>query len=566
MRRLTLFVLLSFFAMANTGRTQNLSWKEKRTCKRVKSNIEYLASDRLEGRSTGSEGEKLSADYIASAFERYGLTPKGEEGYFQTFSVTSLRIADGSSRLSLNGIDLALFTDFYPLSYSANRAEISSAVVRVGFGISSSERDDYKGVDTEGKIVMINIGSPDGIHPHSKWLEWHGINIRVDEALKHGAKGVMFYRSSEKVAATESDLSLKMKSSTIPVVFLTQVIGDTVNYAFAQIDLKILTDADRGHNVIGFKDNGAATTVVIGAHHDHLGRGEAGGSLAEDTYEIHNGADDNASGVAALIELAKQLKRGGKWSRANNYLFIAFSGEEIGLVGSKYFVSNPTIDLSKVNYMLNMDMVGMLNDESKTLIINGIGTGDGWNSALSSLEDKVKGIQKVETTEGGIGPSDHTSFYLSSIPSIHFFTGAHEHYHKPSDDVEILNIEGEVFVIGYIRALIQNLNDQPRQKYQVTTSQDSAAQSSSRSAFKVTLGIVPNYTFDGEGLYIDAVREGKPGEKAGLKAGDIIVAFNNKTIADIGDYMEVLKILNPGDSVEMAVRRGDEIISLTVQF
>ncbi len=552
--------------MANIGRSQNLSWKEKRTCKRVKGNIEYLASDRLEGRATGSEGEKLSADHIAAAFEQYGLVPKGEDGYFQTFSVTSLRIADGTSSVSLNGSDIALFADFYPLSYSSNKGEISSGVVRAGFGISSTERDDYKGVDAEGKIVMINIGSPDGIHPHSKWLDWHGIKVRVDEAIAHGAKGVMFYRSSEKAAAAESDLSLKMKPSTIPVIFLNQVISDTINYAFAQINLKILTDADLGHNVIGFKDNGAATTVVIGAHHDHLGRGESGGSLAEDSYEIHNGADDNASGVAALIELAKQLKKGSKWSSANNYLFIAFSGEEIGLVGSSYFVSNPTIDLSTVNYMLNMDMVGMLNAESKTLIINGIGTGDGWNAAISSLENEVKGIQKVETTEGGIGPSDHTSFYLNKIPSIHFFTGAHEHYHKPSDDVEILNIEGEVFVIGYIRALIQNLNEQPRQNYQATTSHDSAAQSSSRSSFKVTLGIVPNYTFDGEGLYIDAVRQGKPGEKAGLKAGDIIVNFNSKSIADIGDYMEVLKILNPGDSIELVVRRGEEIISLTAQF
>jgi Peptidase family M28/PDZ domain len=566
MRIIHLLVSFGFLFIASSGVSQNLKWKEKRSCKRIKNSIIYLASDRLEGRSTGSQGELMSAEYIAGEFVKLGLEPKGEEGYFQIFSVTTLRIADASTELTINNQPTSLFTDFYPLSYSSNKTDVSTGIVRVGFGISDENRNDYKGVDVKGKIALINISSPDGIHPHSKWLAWHGINVRVDEAIKQGASGVFFYRSNEKDAMAESELSLKMKPSEVPVIFLTNVINDTMDLAFAHIKVNILTDSDKGHNVIGFKNNGASKTVVIGAHHDHLGRGEMGGSLAEKTYEVHNGADDNASGIAALIELARQLKKRKSWNSSNNYLFIAFSGEEIGLVGSKYFVKNPTIDLKTVNYMINMDMVGMLNPETKALIINGVGTGSYWKESISRMESLKRGIGTVKTTTGGIGPSDHTSFYLSQIPAIHFFTGTHPHYHKPSDDVENLNLEGEVFVIGYILGMIKDLNPFDSQPFLATTSEDSTARSSGRTSFKVTLGIVPNYTFDGEGLQMDAVREGKPGQKAGMVAGDIIISFHNSAIANIGDYMEFLKKLAPGDVVEIKVRRGDEIISLTAEF
>lgn len=558
-------MLLICTAIGTNG--QGLKWKESRSAKRIKSTVVYLASDELEGRSTGSDGEKKSAEYIASAFGKLRLKPMGDDqSFFQTFYITSLRIADGKSLMMINQDTIELFSDYYPLSYSANQAQAASGIVDVSFGIYSDKRNDYLNKDVKGSIAMINVGSPDGVHPHSEFLAWHGINIRVDEASKRGAKGVIFYRTSEKTAVPASDLSLEMKPSGIPVVFLVRPLPEPISIAFATIEIQILTDAEAGHNVIGYKDNGAQTTVVIGAHHDHLGRGEHGNSIGENTYEVHNGADDNASGVAALLELARKLRKSKKWNRENNYLFIAFSGEEMGLVGSKYFVENPSHSMENINYMLNMDMVGMLDSVSKTLIVNGIGTGDLWKAGIEALGNNQKGISLVKTTESGIGPSDHTSFYLKGIPAIHFFTGVHPHYHKPSDDVANLNIAGEVFVVNYILNLVGELNGKGRQKFTPTTGADSISRSSSRSSFTVTLGIVPNYTYDGEGLQVDAVRDGKAGQKAGILAGDVIVSFNQEPVKNIGDYMQILSTLKEGAHSTVAVQRGDKVLTFEVQF
>ncbi|MDH5297238.1 MAG: M28 family peptidase, partial [Nitrospirota bacterium] len=224
-----------------------------------------------------------------------------------------------------------------------------------------------------------------------------------------------------------------------------------------------------GRNVIGFMDNGAATTVVIGAHYDHLGWGDEN-SLWAGEKAIHNGADDNASGVSVLIDLASSLK--GKYTH-NNYLFMAFSGEEKGLWGSNYFCKNPTIDLGKVNYMLNMDMVGRLNAE-KTLAINGVGTSPAWMKILPEI--KVDGIQIV-TTESGVGPSDHTSFYLHDIPVLHFFTGQHEDYHKPTDDIEKINFEGMRSVEGFIMDVIRRLDNQGKIAFTKTKDEQESTKS-----------------------------------------------------------------------------------------
>ncbi|MBI1306507.1 MAG: M20/M25/M40 family metallo-hydrolase [Bacteroidetes bacterium] len=556
----------AFLITTSSLQAQKLRCKEKHAVKRVQSVVGYLASDELEGRATGSNGEKASANYIAEQFAKYGLSPKGENGFIQTFSITTLRIADGSSELTIGGRRMKMFSDYFPLSYSSNSAEVNADMIDVSFGISTEKRNDYKDKDVKGKIVAINISSPDGIHPHSEWLAWHGINIRVDEAVKHGAVGVLFYKTNDKTESPETEMSLKMKPSSVPVLYLTEVQPQGFLPLKTSIKLKVLTDQDEGHNVIGFKDNGAKTTVIIGAHHDHLGMGEHGNSLAEDPNQIHNGADDNASGVAALIELARNLKKSKKWNRSNNYLFIAFSGEEMGLIGSKYFTENPTIDLATVNYMINMDMVGMLKKEHATLIINGVGTGNYWQQSIQLVNTDKRGIDTVVTTISGIGPSDHTSFYLKEIPAIHFFTGAHEYYHKPTDDAGNLNYPGEVFVIEFITELIKDLNSRDRQTFQSTASADSANQNSGRSSFKVTLGVVPNYTFEGEGMQIDAVREGKPAALAGIVAGDVIVGMNGMSIGSMGDYMEALKVLNPGDSIDVQVRRGVDIITIKVQF
>ena len=542
---------------------QELKGKDKKMLSQLKTDIAYLASDELKGRATGTEGEKLSAEYIADAFAKNKLKPAGENGYFQNFTITTLRIADGGSELNFNGNKLTLYKDFYPLSYSTNQAEVNTAVVDAGFGIVNDIRNDYEKIYAKERIVMINLGSPDGIHPHSKFLAWHGIKIRVDQAIKQGASAVIFYRSKESVEKPSGELSLTMEPCNIPVLFVDQVVDSVGSVKFASVKINVLTAVDTAYNVIGFKDNGAKHTIVIGAHHDHLGQGQHGNSLAEHPDEIHNGADDNASGSAALISLSKRLKKVKSWSKENNYLFIAFSGEEMGLLGSKYYVNHPTIDLSTVNYMINMDMIGMLNEE-KVLIINGVGTSPAFQESINEMNEGMQGISSVTVGNSGIGPSDHTSFYLAGIPSIHYFTGAHEHYHKPTDDVERLNYEGEVYIVKYILNMIETLSDNGKLEY--TKTKDESKDGKSRTKFEVTLGVVPNYAFNGEGMQIDAVREGKPGEAAGMKAKDVVVSFAGMNIASMGDYMKALGTLKKGDKTTVGVLRDGKLINLEVQF
>ncbi len=310
-----------------------------------------------------------------------------------------------------------------------------------------------------------------------------------------------------------------------------------------------------GKNVIGLLDNQAPTTVIIGAHYDHLGLGMEGSSLHAGAPAVHNGADDNASGVACMLYLAEKLKRSNL--RNNNYLFIAFSGEEMGLFGSKYFADHPTIDLTTVNYMINMDMVGRLNEE-KVLAINGVGTSPTWQQILPTIQ--VAGI-KIKTTESGIGPSDHTSFYLKNIPALHFFTGQHHDYHKPSDDSELVNYQGIKEIGDFILAIIERLDGQGKLTFTKTKDEQQQA-----ASFKVTLGVMPDYVFDGQGMRIDAVLEGKPAEKAGLQAGDVIIQLGDKEVKNIYDYMEGLSKYSKGDKAKVKVKRKDKELEFEVIF
>ncbi|MBN3581308.1 M28 family peptidase [Algoriphagus aestuarii] len=308
-----------------------------------------------------------------------------------------------------------------------------------------------------------------------------------------------------------------------------------------------------GRNVIGFIDNESENTIVIGAHFDHLGMGESG-SLHRGDAAIHNGADDNASGTAALVALARILKHE---DHNNNFLFIAFSGEENGLWGSNYYVKNPTIDLEAVNYMINMDMVGRLNAE-KTLAINGVGTSPSFVPALDLANaDSLK----LVNSDSGVGPSDHTSFYLQDLPVLHFFTGQHEDYHKPSDDSELINYEGLLLVVNYIDRLIDQLDTSPKLAF--TKTKDSNGDS---PRFTVSLGVVPDYLFDGKGMRIDGVSEDKPAEAAGLMKGDIVVQMGDSTIVDMMSYMRALSAFQKGDETSVSFERNGEKKEVKVVF
>ncbi len=320
-----------------------------------------------------------------------------------------------------------------------------------------------------------------------------------------------------------------------------------------QVD-KDTIDPVEGRNVIGYIDNNAAQTIVIGAHYDHLGWG-ASGSLHTGEPAIHNGADDNASGVAAMIALAEALQAGPD---GNNYLFIAFSGEEKGLWGSNFYSKNSTIPVDNMNYMINMDMVGRLNDEKK-LAINGTGSSPSFKTFIE--EHPMKDLKIVES-ESGIGPSDHTSFYLQDVPVLHFFTGQHEDYHKPSDDADKVNYEGIVEVVNYIYDIIEMSDDDGKLTFSKTKEEDNK----NTPRFKVTLGVVPDYLFDGEGMRIDGVREDRPASKAGMMKGDVVVKLGDLEIKDMMSYMKALSKFEKGDKTSVEFKRGDELMTKEIEF
>lgn len=412
MRKITFYI--SIICLIGLGScTSYTTDKEIRTS--IEKDIAYLADDKLEGRAIGTEGEQLAAEYIAAAFKKYGLDPKGTDGYMQPFNVKK------------------------------------------------------------------------ATNPH-------------EEAVIGDAEG-----------------------------------GIT------------------GRNVVGYIDNGAENTVVIGAHFDHLGYGEEG-SLYRGEKAIHNGADDNASGTAAMIQLARILKNKGK---DKNYLFMAFSGEENGLWGSNYFSKNSTIDLGSVDYMINMDMVGRMNEE-KTLAINGVGTSPVW---MDKIEAANTDTLKLVTSESGIGPSDHTSFYLQDLPVLHFFTGQHEDYHRPSDDADKINYHGIVKVVRLIERLVLSLDQE--EKIAFTKTKDESGDS---PRFTVSLGVVPDYLYDGQGMRIDGVSEDKPAQKAGMQKGDIVMKLGDSTIVDMMSYMRALAAFQLGDETKVEFKRGEELKTVDIKF
>lgn len=309
-----------------------------------------------------------------------------------------------------------------------------------------------------------------------------------------------------------------------------------------------------GRNVIAYLNHKAPFTIIVGAHYDHLGMGSTG-SLHMGDPAIHNGADDNASGVALMLELAERLKKVPSF----NYLFIALTGEENGLWGSNYFCDHPTIDMKSVTAMLNFDMVGRLNSNTKKMAVNGVGTSPVWPELMRSanLFDL-----DITMSESGIGPSDHTSFYLEDIPVLHFFTGAHEDYHKPTDDVHLINAGGIDIITSMVVNLIKLMQSGNKLPFAKTNDPDPTT----APKMEVTLGVLPDYLYDGVGLRLDGVRDGKPAQLAGLEKGDIIIQMGGKEIKDIYAYMEVLGTFHKGDKTTLKVLRGEKKLQFDINF
>ncbi len=519
-----------------------------------------LADDSMQGRETGTKGEQMAADYLVKRFAQAGLTPRGDRGsYLHAFQFAALPRTGPDNTLQLGRNKLGPGVDFYPLGYTAN-AQVLSRVARCRYGIVAPEkgRNDFEGVAVEGRAACMSISSPDGIHPHSAWLAHNDLRTRIDNAVARGATAVIFYNDDpDKASDPPADFHMKLQPCAVPVVFLTKSglakLGQDGEPVVVHTD--IIREEMTGHNVVGYLGNGKPNTIVVGAHYDHLGLGDEG-SLHRGEPQVHNGADDNASGVATLLQLAADL-RNMPAAANNNYIFIAFSGEEKGLFGSSAWTKHPTLPIDSISYMVNMDMVGRL-DSSSHLAINGVGTSPAW-VGLASIK---AGNLNIKTTQGGIGPSDHTSFYLQNVPAIHFFTGTHDSYHKPADDADKLNYPGMLRVARYIEAVITGLNDSTKLTFTKTADKDSTE----TPRFTVTLGVVPDYMYDGTGLRIDGVTEGKPAALAGLKAGDVVVRLGDHPTPDMMGYMKALGLFKKGDSTQVVFLREGKQLEAPVHF
>ena len=545
MKRIVWLVLLT----AQFATAQKLKKADKIILTNLQTHIGYLADDKLEGRRTGTAGEKLAYQYISGEFAKSGLTAKGDNGTFiQEFEVNEGKQINSSSHLIINGFDLDVEKEYFPFIFSPNGS------LEAAPSMALKESGTVWFWDLKDKL------EENKNNPHFDLTD--AIKTKTNEVAAKGATGLIIYNTSSIADELKFEPKAKTELVKIPVLYVTQNIKKKYLYdetAMQDIKLKVdISDKKRmGHNVVGYIDNGAATTVILGAHYDHLGYGEDHNSLYTGTTpQIHNGADDNASGTAALIELSKLLK--ASKFKNNNYLFVSFSGEELGLFGSKYFTEHPAVDLSSANYMINMDMVGRLNDSTHGLSIGGYGTSPMWGQLITE-KDK---FFTIKFDSSGTGPSDHTSFYRKDIPVLFFFTGAHSDYHKPTDDADKINYNGELQVVKYIYNVIDAANK--KGKFAFTKTRETA--SSGRSSFKVSLGIMPDYTFSGSGVRVDGISEGKIAQKAGIKPGDVIVQLGDIKFTDVQSYMGALGKFNKGDAAKVKVKRGSEELIFDIVF
>lgn len=516
---------------------------DRKALNNLQSHINYLASDKLEGRRTGTVGEQLAAAYIAAQMKQAGLQPKGDDGYLQTFPVREGKDIDAATSLDINHKQYTPGTQFIPLPFSAAKRVKGEIIPNV------NEPDN---------IWLIDVADFINSNPHAKPLELY--QQQVKEAVKDQATGVVFFNGKETPSEVRQWLNENTTTLGIPAVWTNEELGkllgaEDANSFVINMEVALKPTKRTGTNVIGYIDNGADKTIIIGAHYDHLGYGEDYNSLAPNDKTIHNGADDNASGTAALLELARMLK--GAKLRNNNYLFTAFSGEELGLFGSKFLTEHSPIDLKQANFMINMDMVGRL-EASKGLQIGGIGTSPAWNTLLQVAPKNLK----VTYDSSGTGPSDHTSFYRKEVPVLFFFTGGHADYHKPTDDADKINYEGELSIIHFIYDLISQANDQAK----LTFTKTREVQQATGTRFSVTLGIMPDYTYTKGGIRVDGVSEGKAAQKAGLATGDIIVQLGTLNISDMESYMKALTSFKKGDKTTVKIKRGETEKTLPVQF
>jgi len=549
--------------------------------------ITFLASDELQGRRSGSAEAEAAADYIRQQFAADGLVLLGEEG-LQGFEVLNSLSAGEQNRLSIDGAEAVPGRDFTPLAFSEN-SELAAAVHFAGYGFAiesdSLSWQDFAGQELNGKWVLIlRDGPPSSAAGHDPFEPHRALRKKAQNARDHGAAGVLFVSKEaqdQEEALPRLNADQGLGSIGIPLFHIRRSLADrilagsgtTITGLLQQLDstlkpasmaiactidarAEVVREMGRTHNVVALVPGNDPLLkdeyVIIGAHYDHLGMGGPGsGSRRPDTLAVHNGADDNASGVAGLLELAEQWAAAAEKPK-RSLLFIAFTAEEMGLLGSKYFVNNPLIDLSRVQLMINMDMIGRLNPETRALTFGGTGTAAGLGELVQSLA-AARDLHPTLSPEG-YGPSDHASFYGRDIPVLFVWTNISEEYHTPDDDAWRINAPGQQEVVNLVYDISREAADRSsRLAFQEAGPKSQPATS---RRFKVTLGIMPDFTSTGgKGLRADAVMPDRPAARAGMKKGDIIVAMEGKPVSDIYEYMNRLADFHSGQRISMEILR-----------
>ena len=538
-------LLLSQFASA-----QKLKKADKEIVQYLQQQVGYLSSDELKGRRAGDPGEILASEFIASKFKEIGLTPKGDNNsFFQHFTINDGKELSKDTDLRLNGKLLKAGVDFFPLSNSP---------------AASIYAESSPSLNEKGQPWMVDLA--EAIRENKENPHFDVANLLTEKMLKakeKGASAVIFFNSSSLEDKIKFDPKDRSETAPLPAAYINtnaqkQHLNDASSSYQISANLLITPKIRKSRNVIGYLDNNAPYTIVIGAHFDHLGYGEDGNSMIRTgDLGIHNGADDNASGTSSMIELAFLLKNSK--AKQYNYLFIAFSAEELGLNGSKYFVENPSIPLNSINYMINMDMVGRMNDSTKTITVGGYGTSPSWKTMIESVKKKDF-MMKFDSS--GTGPSDHSSFYRKDIPVLFFFTGLHSDYHKPSDDADKINYVGMLKIIRFIQQMIEaNKNNQ-----KLTFTKTREQQTSTSARFSVSMGIMPDYSYTGSGVRVDGVSENRPAKKAGILAGDIVKQLGEHKTSSVESYMQALSKFKKGDTTTTIVLRGDKEIIFEIVF
>ncbi len=591
---------------------------------RIKADVSFLAADAQEGRGPGTKGIEASADHIAAAFAAAGLKPApGAEEFFQPFSIRGDARVLGEPSLAFQGPGGRAIKptakEFAPLAIGSTAKLDGIPVVFAGYGITAKDDakgidyDDYRDLDVKGKAVLVLRREPQmdddkSVFAGKQTTSYATFTHKATNAFQHGASAVLFVNDLAGLKGNDDQL-LRIngagteQNSPIPFVMISRKVADSLLEAAGQPKLAALEEAIdsdlkprskplegwtlaasieierlglKTKNVIGvlegegpFKDE----TIVVGGHYDHLGSGGlTSGSLAPFSRNIHNGADDNASGTATVMELARRLgKRTDPLPR--RIVFMAFSGEERGLLGSRHYVEHPLFPLDKTVMMINFDMVGRLNDKSELTMV-GVGSTPGIEEIIDSLGSAAGfKVKKVKGVSDGFGGSDHESFYLKKVPVLFPFTGLHNDYHRPTDDTERINFPGMLRIVDFGELLLLDLARRPSRPVFVAAEPSknphaagmpSGGTDPARAGMGAYLGTVPDYGAEDQGVKLADVREDSPASRGGIKGGDTIVGFAGKPISSIYDYTDSLGRQKPGDKVEVIVKRDGKEVTLQV--